>query len=342
MKRRTFTQRIPALALATPILSISSQPSIVKPKKLKKGDTIGLITPGSSISEEGVEKGITNMEQLGLKVKLGKHVDKVNGSTAGTDEQRLEDLHRMFEDENVDAIWCLRGGYGCTRLLPYINYDLIKSNPKVFIGYSDITALLQAFFQKTGLITFHAPTAASTFTKYVEQEIKKVLFKGKATWKIKSAKANLKKAEEEEAFQLEVLQSGKVSGQLAGGNLSLLSAMAGTDFALDATDKLLFLEDVGEKPYRVDRMLTQLRQSANLDQAKGIVSGIWSDCEASPNARSLTLMETLQDRLLDLNIPILHGVSFGHIENQCVLPVGVEAELDTEKQILTLLESAVS
>ncbi len=342
MKRRTFTQHLPALAMATPLIHSFSSESLIKPKRLKKGDTVGLITPGSYINQEGVDEAMRNMNELGLKIKLGKHIDKLRGFTAGTDEQRLEDLHAMFQDESISAIWCIRGGYGCTRLLPHIDYELVSANPKALIGYSDITALHYAFLQKASLVSFHAPLASSAMTEYAQEQIKKVLFESQSKWEIKPAKENLDKAKEDDLFKIQVLRPGEASGQLVGGNLSLLAAMVGTDYNFDASNKLLFLEDIGEQPYRIDRMLTQLRQSANLDKAKGIAIGVCSGCEAKPTDRSLSLIETLKDRLLDLNIPVIYGLSFGHIEHQCTLPVGIQASLNTENQSITLLEEAVS
>lgn len=313
---------------------------LIKPKRLRKGDTIGLITPGSFIPDRALEKAVSNVKRLGFKVKLGKHIRALRGFNAGTDEQRLEDLHQMFEDPAVDGIWCARGGYGCTRLLPMIDYELIKSNPKVLLGYSDITALHNAFYQKCGLVTFHGPVASSTMTPYATAHFRRALMEENPVQVIKPAGAN--KQIKDVLYQPKTIRGGRARGALIGGNLSLLAAMAGTDFAIDPTDKLIFLEDIEEKPYSVDRMLTQLRQSDKLAGAAGFALGIFADCVPEPEDRSLTLLETVQDRLYPLGKPTAYGLSWGHISNQATLPVGIQAELDADNVQLKLLESGIS
>lgn len=356
MNRRNFSQKIAmsigAAALlpncnvqaqeegSLPTKESSNTSDLIKPKRLKKGDTIGLITPGSFIPDQALEKAIANVEKLGFKIVLGKHIRALRGFNAGTDEQRLEDLHTMFENPDIDGIWCARGGYGCTRLLPMIDYELVKNNAKVLLGYSDITALHNAFYQKCGLVTFHGPVASSTMTSYATTQFKKVLMEVHETQDIKLAAENKEVADE--LYQPKILNPGKARGTLIGGNLSLLAAMAGTDFAIDATDKLVFMEDIEEKPYRIDRMLTQLRQSGNLAKAAGFALGIFADCVPEPEDRSLTLLETVGDRLQPLGKPAAYGLAWGHISNQATLPVGVQAELDADNYVLKLLESGVS
>ena len=312
---------------------------LIKPKQLRAGDTIGLVTPSSSITEEKLKKAIVNMKLLGLKVKLGKNIKAINGYLAGTDEQRLEDFHRMFADDEVDGIWCIRGGYGAARILPKVNYKLIKKNPKVLIGYSDITALLHAIHQETGLICFHGPVASSDFTPYTIQHLKGVLMNSKMSHHINYADDN--NAFTDIGYRTKVLKAGKATGKLTGGNLTLLSSLVGTDYKLKAKGKLVFIEDIGEKPYRIDRMLTQLLQGTDLEKAAGIFLGVFEDCQANEDERSLSLMETFQDRLGHLDIPIIYGLSFGHIKNHFTIPMGIEAELDTKLKSLTLLDSSV-
>jgi len=248
-------------------------------------------------------------------------------------------LHFMFENPKIDGIWCIRGGYGCGRLLPEIDYSLIRKNPKPLIGYSDVTALLQAIYCETGLIGFHGPVAVSDFTDYTIEQFKSILMEPKAPLQLKNAPENDKT--EGSAFQTKIINSGKAKGQIAGGNLSLLASLAGTKYQLDAKNKIVFLEDIGERPYRIDRMFTQLLQACKLGEAAGIALGIFDDCEAKQGSDSLTLMETFEDRLGNLGIPVIYGLSFGHIDNQFTFPIGVEAELDTDNQTITLLESAV-
>jgi len=310
-----------------------------KPKKFSEGDTIGLITPSSSVTETKIEKAIANMKSLGLKVKLGKHIRAQHGYLAGTDQQRLDDLHKMFADPSIDGIWCIRGGYGVGRILPKINYKLIKKNPKILIGYSDITALLHAVYQKTGLIGFHGPLASSEFTDYTIKHLKNVLMNPQKSYTIEYAKEN--EAEKDMAYLPKVINPGIAKGKLSGGNLTLLAAMAGTDFNWKVKNKLVFIEDIGERPYRIDRMLTQLLQSTDLHKAAGIILGVFEDCQAREGDRSLSLMDTFKDRLGHLNMPIIYGLSFGHIQNHFTIPVGIEAEMNTNEMSLKLLEKAV-
>ncbi|MCO6479807.1 MAG: LD-carboxypeptidase [Phaeodactylibacter sp.] len=339
MDRRSFAT---SLAFSLPLLAIArpfSRKKRILPRRLQPGDTIGMITPGSYISDESLEKAVSNVIKLGFKVKLGKHIRAQRGFNAGTDQQRLDDLHLMFSDDSVAGIWCARGGYGCSRLLPFVDYKLISKNPKALIGYSDITALLNAIYHKTGLVGFHGPVAASELTEYTEAQFRAVVMEGRAPYAIPLSEANLSK--EEEAFRTYGIRVGKARGVLVGGNLSLLAALAGTDFLPEAQGKLVFMEDIGEKPYRIDRMLTQLRQAWNLEKAAGIAMGIYADCQPKEGDLSLSLEETVRDRTERLGVPAIYGLSFGHIDDQCTLPVGIEAELDVAGRSLTLLEAAV-
>ncbi len=347
VNRRLFSKRL-AKSVAVSGFSFSTNPFLlyqrmikkqIKPNRLKKGDTIGLIAPGSSVTEEKLNTAITNLEKLGFKVHFTKNILAKHGYLAGTDQQRLHDLHFMFGNPSINGIWCIRGGYGCGRLLPEIDYSIIQKNPKPLIGFSDVTALLQAIHCKTGLIGFHGPVAVSAFTDYTSSQFQSVLMEPKATFQIKIANENDQK--DNSAFQTKIIKSGIAKGQIAGGNLSLLASLCGTKYQLNAKDKIIFLEDIGEKPYRIDRMLTQLLQACNLEEASAIALGIFDNCEAKEGEDSLTLIETLEDRLGTLGIPVIYGLSFGHIDDQFTFPIGIEVELDTEKQTITLLETAV-
>lgn len=319
----------------------SSEKKLIKPKRLKKGDTISLITPASGLPEEIFNFALQNLADLGFKTKIGKHARTVNGFLAGTDKERLEDLHLAFGDAEVDAIWCLRGGYGVTRLLPDVDFNLIKRNPKIFIGYSDITALHLAISQNCGLVTFHGPAAASTFSDYPKTHVLDLLMNPSAPYTVKPAPLS-ESEQESNLYKSEVITKGKCRGRLIGGNLSLLSAMAGTPFALlNVKGKILFIEEVGEQPYRIDRMFTQLRQSVDLRQAAGIALGVFKGCDPEGEAPSQSLIEVIKDRLGNLGIPVIYGLSFGHIQDQFTLPVGIKAELDTENATLTFLETSV-
>ncbi len=315
------------------------QKKLIKPKRLKEGDTIGLIAPGSPFSEDAYERALTNIARLGFKYKNAKNLFLNYGYLAGDDKRRIDDIHQMFADPEVDAIWCVRGGYGTTRLLYDLDYDLIENNPKILLGYSDITALLQAIHKMTGLVTFHGPVASTEMTDYNTENFKSVLMTNDKNIKISN---KISYENDSVEFKPQIIVNGHMKGPLVGGNLTLLAAIAGTPYQLDAKDKLIFIEDIGEKPYRIDRMLTQLRQTANLKEANGIILGIFNDCNPDPEDKNtLSLKETLIDRLAYLDIPVFYGFSFGHIKEMCTLPIGIEGAFVMEKQELVLFENAV-
>lgn len=342
MDRRSFSkQALSALPLLGSGTWAALRPSTERlfPKRLQPGDTIGMPAPGSYISDESLEKAIDNVLKLGFKVKLGKNIRAKHGFVAGTDQQRLDDLHTLFSDRSVAGIWCARGGYGCTRLLPKLDYGLIRNNPKALIGYSDITALLNAIYYKTGLIGFHGPVGASELTPYTEAQFRAVLMEGRTPYTIPLSDEN--EQETESVFQPQLLRAGQARGRLLGGNLSLIAAMAGTGYLPPAKDALVFLEDVGEAPYRIDRMITQLKQAWALGEASGIALGVFAGCEKKADADSLTLATTLSEQIGPLGTPAAYALPFGHIAHQCTLPVGVEAVFDAEGRSITLLEAAV-
>lgn len=345
MNRRKFSKIIPVAFLgsscATNPISTKKETKTIKPKRLKKGDTIGLITPGSYIDDEGLEKAVKNIESLGFQVKLAENIRAERGFNAGTDAQRVADLHLMFNDKQVEGIWCARGGYGCSRLLPKIDYSLIKNNPKVLIGFSDITALLLAIYKATGLVGFHGPVGSSDFTDYTKEYLTKVLIEPQEKLMISLSTENEELAKTDKIYQTATIRGGKATGQLVGGNLSLLAPLAGTKYQPNIKGKLLFIEEIGEAPYRIDRMLTQLRQSYPLRDAAGIILGVFRGCEMKIGSRSLSLMDTIKDRLNDLNIPVFYGAAMGHIADNMTLPIGVKAELDADSGALILLEKGV-
>lgn len=310
-----------------------------KPGRLRPGATVGLIAPGSPISEEKYAKTLASIAALGFRIKEGQYARASKGYLAGTDAQRLADLHAAFADPEVEAVWCIRGGYGAMRLLPHIDYDLIQRHPKPFIGYSDITALHLAFYGHTGLVCFHGPVAASDFPDDTVQYLRDVLVEPVSGHFIALPAADAVVTGEE--FRPFVITAGRAQGPLIGGNLSLLSAMAGTPYLPSFKDKIVFLEDIGEQPYRIDRMLYQLAQATDLAQAAGVVLGIFNDCNPKGSAPSLSLVETLTEFFARWPMPAAYGFPFGHVAHQATLPYGILAELDTTRGRLTLLETAV-
>ncbi len=346
MKRRQFPKIVPSVVLGSTFLAkpttLGKKKKTVKPKRLKKGETIGLITPGSYINDEGLQKAVTNLEGLGFQVKLAKNIRAERGFIAGTDAQRLADLHNMFLDKQVAGIWCARGGYGSGRLLPTIDYRLIKNHPKVLVGFGDITALLQGIYKETGLIGFHGPVGSSHFTDYTVEYLTKVLIEPREQLSIALSKENKVLAQTNKVFQTTTIRGGTAKGKLVGGNLSLLAPLAGTKYQPNIKGKLLFIEEIGEAPYPIDRMLTQLRQSYPLKAAAGIILGVFRGCEKKEGSRSLSLMDTLKDRLGDLNIPVFYGVAIGHIGDNLTLPIGGKARLDADSGMITLLDKSVA
>ncbi|QOY94491.1 LD-carboxypeptidase [Massilia sp. UMI-21] len=315
---------------------------LIKPPRLRPGDLVGLIAPGGVVNERLIEKSVQNIEALGLRVKLGRYLGASFGNYAGSVQQRLADLHAMFADPDVKMIWPIRGGSGCISLLSQLDYGLIRRNPKILLGYSDITALHLAIHNKTGLVSFHGPVASSTLADYPREHMVAVLCDPRATYTIPMAPENALKAQTMPHFGIRTLTSGTASGPLLGGNLSIVAALCGTPYAADFRDSLLFLEEVDEAPYRLDRWMTQLDLSVGFARAAGIMVGICEDCAPGEGRHSLSLDQTLDQHLKPLVVPAVTGYSIGHIRHQFTLPVGVRARLDTDAQTVTLLEPAVA
>jgi muramoyltetrapeptide carboxypeptidase len=303
---------------------------------------VGLIAPGGVVDDDQIERSLRNLQGLGWRVKLGANLRAVHGGYAGTVAQRLEDLHAMFRDREVAAIWCARGGSGCTALLPHVDYALVRRSPKVLVGYSDVTALHLALLRRAGLVTFHGPVGISTFSDYTAANLRAVLMEPQPTRAFEGASENFQRSLEQAQFVPRTYAEGVATGPLVGGNLSVLTALVGTPYAPAAGPNLFFLEETGEAPYRIDRMLTQLRQAGILGAAAGSVLGVFHRCEAADGEPSLSLQEVLGQHFGAAGRPAGYGYSFGHIAHQLTLPVGIRARLDTAAQTLTLLEPAVS
>ena len=313
---------------------------LVKPPRLASGDTIGVIAPASGLKPDAFDRALQKLASLGFKTKVGAHARGNRGLFSGTEAERLHDLHWAFSDPEVRGIWCVRGGDGAPRLLPDLDYALIRKNPKVFIGYSDITALHLALLQNSGLVTFHGPVASSSFSDYARASVLDVLTRPTAPY-VNRVSAD-HRAKTSPLFKTEVITPGRARGRLVGGNLTVLTALAGTPWALrEPAGKILFLEDIDEQPYRVDRMLTQLRQSLDLRALTGIALGVFEGCVATEDKPSPPLIEILRERLGDLGVPVIYGLSFGHVRDQFTLPLGLSAELDTTAATVTFLETAV-
>ncbi|NOZ62768.1 MAG: LD-carboxypeptidase [Calditrichaeota bacterium] len=331
-----------AAAIPTILRSESSR-KIIKPPRLKKGDTVGLIAPASCVFEPAtIREGIETLQSLGFKVQTGKHIAEKYGYLAGTDEQRVSDLHDMFRDDSVKAIFALRGGYGSMRLLDLIDYQLIRSHPKILMGYSDITSLCLGIYAKTGLVTFHGPVAISSFSEYTQRYFYQSVQSTAAIGEVELPEPDNPLRP---TAHLATIRSGKATGRLVGGNLTLLTALLGTPYEPDFREAILFLEETGEEPYDIDRMLTQLLLSGKLDRVNGIIFDLCPDCAprdykpAFPT--NLSVEEVLQDRLGHLKCPALFGLKVGHEADKPTMPLGVQVTLDADKKIFSFDEGAV-
>jgi muramoyltetrapeptide carboxypeptidase len=297
--------------------------SIIKGHRLRLNQTVGVIAPSSPVSQSDISEGLNLLESFPLKIKLGEHLFDRSNYLAGPDNDRVSDLHQMFSDPEIKAIFCARGGYGSARLLNKIDFDLVRKNPKIIVGFSDLTALFFAIYKKTGLVTIHGPTLSDLpknknwpnlselITTYHRP---RVLFK-----------------------QERIINNGKARGILLGGNLSTLCSLLDTTFLPSFEGVILFLEEKGESPYRLDRMLTQLLLSERLDRLSALVIGQIEDC-----GEKEIIYNLLKERLAVLNMPVVTSLPVGHGNENISLPLGLPALLDTEKMILEIEESAVS
>lgn len=300
-----------------------------RPARLQKGDTIGIIAPSSPPKLENLHRSLSFIENLGLKIKMGKHVEQVHGYLAGTDDERLADLHDMLKDPEVKGIICAGGGYGAARYADRIDYQLMAEQPKILWGYSDITFLHTTIGQFANIVTFHGPMLASDVGKDSFHDLSARMF----NQLFEPSELHYS----EEVSSLTTLVGGVSQGELVGGNLSLLVSALGTKYEIDTRGKLLLLEDVGEEPYRIDGMLNQLRLAGKFNDVAGIVIGDFSKPESTKRKVTLTLEEVFQHYFKDLSIPVVSGFKIGHCQPHFAVPLGVDARLDGHAKTLTIL-----
>jgi muramoyltetrapeptide carboxypeptidase len=298
--------------------------SPLKPPRLKKGQAIGIVAPAGPVTPSEIQPGIDLLESFGYKVISSPHLYHRQGHVAGDDDTRLKDLHSMLDDGDVKAIFCARGGYGTLRLLEKINFDLIRKNPKIIMGYSDITALLLAIYKKTGLVTFHG-TVVKELSKNKNRNLESFFDLVSSD---KSLKLDLTKGI--------ALKPGKAKGTLLGGNLSLICHLVGTPFMPSLKKSILFIEEKEEPLYRIDRMMTHLRLSGRLKDLAGLIAGTFKGCDDISS-----INEVLMDAVSDLNIPMVSGLPVGHGPENISLPLGVQTSLDAEGMTLSITESCV-
>ena len=311
---------------------------LLKPPRLRHGDVIGIVAPASpALDLDRVQTGVQYLERLGYRVQLGRYLEARHGFCAGTDLQRADDLNRMFRDPKVKAIFALRGGYGSGRLLSLIDYRVVRSRPKIFVGFSDLTALQLALLRRTGLATFSGPQVAVEFGSGVDP------YTEEHFWRLLTSSRRPGDLHFSERQGSTILQDGRAEGFLAGGNLALLTSLIGTSYLPNLRGAILAVEDVGEQLHRLDRMWVQLRHAGILRQSAGIVLGRFTQCApGNPEIPHLPLPEILLDAARNCPGPAIHGFPYGHIRRRVTLPWGVRARLDTRRSTLTLLEAAVA
>lgn len=321
------------------------------PERLSPGDTAGIIAPASAPPDrKAIDRSLEAVERLGFKPLLASNARKRLGFLAGTDRERAQDLMRMFTTRGVKAIFCVRGGYGSARLLSRLDFDLIRRNPKIFVGYSDITSLHCALLTAAGLISFHGPMLNSDLIKPDLPPFTLGAFLRALTEPVPlgDISGGLQRAGRERfrpAAPISVLREGIASGPLIGGNLTLLCSTLGTPWQPPFEKAILFFEDLDEAPYRFDRMLTQLLNAGVLQKVAGVAIGINKGCR-DPKARKAkeyrqTLEDVFRDRLRPLKVPVVAGLPFGHIRMNATLPIGVQATLNGNNGVLTIDSPAV-
>ncbi len=300
----------------------------IKPNRLKPGDTVGFLAPAGIVYDRSdfvrMEKV---MDDFGLNVRFGDYVRVRHGYFSGTDHQRAMDLNRFFVDASIDAIIAVRGGWGASRILPYLNFSSFRSHPRILCGFSDITTLHLALLKECGLVSFHGPNGASEWSDLTKKSFKEVLMDGA-------------KAEYISKGRVQAITPGIAEGPLIGGNLTILTTSLGTSYQPDCTGAILFLEDVGEPVYKIDRMLTHLKLAGILDVINGFIFGKCDECPR-PRPDHFTLEEILRQHIEPLGIPAITGADISHGDDNFTIPIGVKAKLDADRGVFSLLESAV-
>jgi muramoyltetrapeptide carboxypeptidase len=335
------------IAAGAALLTIPSElgaalPPPRKPPRLREGDRVGLVQP-AGFTDDPFDLGAVEdtIRAMGLVPRPARHLGERYGYLAGSDAARAADVNAMYADPEIKAVFAVRGGWGCARILPYLDFQTIRANPKLLIGFSDITALHLAFASQAHVATIHGPNASSAWGKASWEPFRALAFDG-AMPLYRNPVANEDRLVQR-AWRTRAIRGGKARGRLLGGNLSVLSALVGTAYLPDFDGALLFLEDTSEGEYRIDRMLTQLALAGVLRKLSGVVFGQCTNCRSpGPAYGGFTLSEVLQQHFEPLGIPAFQGAMFGHIADQFSLPVGIEAEIDADAGTIQITESAVA
>jgi muramoyltetrapeptide carboxypeptidase len=336
--RRRFVASLGALGVLGMTGNASAAAALLKPDRVRAGNRVGLVRPATAaFVREPVEIMVDALQSLGFEVVLGENYFARHGYFGGIDADRAADINHFFSDPDIRMI-VASGGWGGARLLPLIDYDNIRNNPKIFLGYSDVTALLTAIHARTGLVTFHGPAPLDIFSA---DYFRRVVMNGEVV-----SMQNPTRITEDTLVQTEnrvrTITSGKASGRILGGNLTVLTTIIGSPYLPEWDNSILFLEDVNEAVYRVDRMLTQLSLAGVLGKLRGFVFGRCTECGPGEGYGALTMEQVLREHIEPLGIPAFSGTMIGHIEQQFTIPLGIEVEIDADAGSIRMLESAVA
>jgi len=318
--------------------------TLALPGELAAGSRVGIACPASGVTKKEIRDFIRLCDQLGIVPVLGRNVAKSDGYLSAPDSDRADELMEFVDDASIDAIVCARGGYGVMRILPMLDYTAIAQSNKLIMGFSDITALLVAVNQLSALVTFHGPVAVSSFDAFTVDSFKTTLMPSSQDLSGVSqapSPATLTFTDK----RLTTISEGLGRGRLTGGNLAMVVATLGTNYEIQTEGSILFLEEINEEPYKIDRMLTQMWLAGKLQKCNGIALGNFKNCEAkgvSISGPSYSLQQVLEDRLKPLGVPVIYGLPFGHVKSKLTLPLGVEAELDATNRVLRVLGPAVT
>lgn len=336
MERRKFIRNTAGIIAGGALLSSfesESEDQKIVPKSLRLGDYVAITGPAGSIwNKWHITKIEEKMKSLGYKTKLGKTLYEQQGYLAGSDQMRADELMGFFKDKSVKAILTMRGGWGCARILDLLDYSVIRQNPKIIMGFSDITSLVNAIYSQTGLVTYHGPCGYSSWKEFTTSQVLNALVNGESY---------VMKNPEDYLEGLQTLSSGKAKGELIGGNLTVVVSMIGTKYEPDWNNKILLLEETTEEPYRIDRMLWQMKQRGVFKKVKGVVLGSFHKCEPEEPEKSFSLQEVLEQHFKDVSFPVYQGATFGHLEPKFTLPLGLSAEIDADQFTITTLERSV-
>ena len=333
---------LPAVGAALSGAQTPAPRNIVKPRRLNSGDTVALVAPASAtFNSVDLDIARESLQALGLTVKVGRNLFGRHGYLAGSDRERAADINEFFKDGSVRAVLPIRGGWGSSRVLPFLDFDAIARNPKVLLGFSDITALLLSVHARTGMVTFHGPNGLGRWDAWSVDYLKRVLFNAEAVTYQNPKGISDKNSLTQIEHRVQTITPGAARGRLLGGNLTVLTTILGSPYLPSWDGAILFLEDVDEDLYRIDRMFTQLKLAGVLQRIRGFVFGTCAECGPGEGFASLTLEEIFADHIKPLNIPAWSGAMIGHQMQQWTVPVGADVQIDAAAGTITLLEPAV-